>query len=75
MDSLFDRAAKAAQFGVMVGLAITGPRFDSAEDEKTEHADVLAEYVALQNLQVYARDITDCSTVDVANGLHLARSR
>lgn len=28
MDSIFERVAKAGQFGVMIGFAITGPQFD-----------------------------------------------
>ncbi|KAK4547471.1 hypothetical protein LTR36_001127 [Oleoguttula mirabilis] len=28
MDSVFERIAKASQFGVMIGFAITGPKFD-----------------------------------------------
>ncbi len=31
VDSVFERIAKAAHFGVMIGLAVTGPRFASAK--------------------------------------------
>jgi len=33
-DSIIERVGKAAQFGVMVGLAVVGPNFDPSEQEQ-----------------------------------------